>query len=234
MIGGHFFRGLFPKRAFDGDVSGALIVSWYQNLFSNSTTYASILASVMFSSMIQDLDERLYSNDQRHQIRLYSAVGAVLFVCLVLLCQGFALGLKFHSRLLARKYDSKHRGVRIMLQVFSLLFQQLLLVGTVFFCLVVKVYDFKIGLAGLVTTWIVMGISLVSWLMAAATETRSQWKKWRGEPWTTAKSAQKKQKDADRKAAARAQAEAEGNADLGDPICMERMTSASDAVPAAA
>ncbi|OQO15037.1 hypothetical protein B0A48_00419 [Cryoendolithus antarcticus] len=222
MFIANFFRAQFREQAFDGNVSGEHIVSWYQDLFSDSTTYASILASVMFSSMIQDLDEKLYSPVQRHHIRTYSAAGAVLFVCLVLLCQGFALVLKFHSGILAREYDSKDRGVRIMLQAFSLLFQQVLLVGTVFFCLVVKVYHVKIGLTGLVITFVAISVSFGSWLVTAAIEVRSQRKKGRGEPWTTAKSALEQDQDRDRRAAAKAEEEANGKDNVAIPTRINR------------
>nr|OQO21566.1 hypothetical protein B0A51_11914 [Rachicladosporium sp. CCFEE 5018] len=186
-----FFRTLFPEQAFYSDVSGDHIIAWYQDLFSGSTVYASILASVMFSSMLLDPDKTLYSDAQRHDIRTYSAVGAVLFVCLVLFCQCFSLVLKFHGKMLAMAYDSKHVWLRIMLQTLSLLFQQLLLVGTVFFCLVVRVYHHAVGLIGMVITFVVIAVSFGSWFVTAVIETRSQCKKWAGQPWVTAEVARR-------------------------------------------
>ncbi|KAK6405552.1 hypothetical protein LTR95_018751, partial [Oleoguttula sp. CCFEE 5521] len=99
----------------------------------------------------------------------------------------------------------------------------LLLVGTVFFCLVVKVYNFKIGLAGLVTTFVMIGTSFGSWLLTAAIETRSQLKKRRGEPWTTARAAQEKEEDKDRQAAAESEEAAKGKGNLKISIRVERV-----------
>ena len=138
----------------ESEVPGDQIVQWFEQLFEKSTTFASILAAVMFSAMILDFDNLRIPHGSHHEVRTWAATGAILFVLLVLLCTGCTLGLKFHGKVIASKYDRPVAWVRYGFQLVSFLFQGLLLAGTLFFCLVVKAYVPAVG-------WTAFGISLV-------------------------------------------------------------------------
>lgn len=176
---GCYCRNPCPKTAFEGDLDGDDIVNWYQKLFDGATTYASILAAVMFSTMIIDLDKVHDGSDGK--VRAWSAIGAILFVLLVLLCQGLSLLLTFHGKGIAEQYDAKKWCVRFFLAVVSLAFQGLLLAGTMFFCLVVKVYAPATGITAITITGVLMFISLFLWVNQLLVECWSQCKRRRGE-----------------------------------------------------
>lgn len=91
----------------DSDVPGDQIVQWFEQLFEKSTTFASILAAVMFSAMILDFDNINIPHGSQEQVRTWAATGAILFVLLVLLCTGSTLALKFHGTPIALKYNAK-------------------------------------------------------------------------------------------------------------------------------
>jgi hypothetical protein len=142
-----------PKRAPTVDeLRGAKIVDWYQAMFEKTTTFASILASAMFSAMILDLDPGKIPNGTEKEVRTWAASGALHFVILVLLCTGCSLFLKYHSEAIAKRYVVKDLLVGFGFALGSLLFQGLLLSGTMFFCLVVKAYAPAIG-------WTAFGIT---------------------------------------------------------------------------
>lgn len=136
------------------EVPGEQIVQWFEQLFEKSTTFASILAAVMFSAMILDFDNLRIPHGSHQEVRTWAATGAMLFVLLVLLCTGCTLGLKFRGTVIASKYDRRVIWVRFGFQVVSFLFQGLLLAGTLFFCLVVKAYVPAVG-------WTAFGITAV-------------------------------------------------------------------------
>jgi hypothetical protein len=138
----------------ESDIPGDQIVQWFEQLFEKSTTFASILAAVMFSAMILDFDNLRIPHGSHGEVRTWAATGAILFVLLVLLCTGCTLGLKFHGTPIAKQYDRKVALVRYGFQVVSFLFQGLLLTGTLFFCLVVKAYVPAVG-------WTAFGITSV-------------------------------------------------------------------------
>ena len=138
---------------------GGKIVDWYQAMFEKTTTFASILASVMFSAMILDLSSGKIPNGTEVEVRTWAASGALLFVILVLLCTGCSLGLKYHAGPVARLYANKNRLVSFGFALGSLLFQGLLLSGTMFFCLVVKAYAPAIG-------WTAFGITALCTLIS--------------------------------------------------------------------
>jgi hypothetical protein len=142
--------------------SGDEIMQWYQELFENSTTFASILASVMFSAMILDFygDYNKVLHDSDDEVRVWAATGAMLFVLLVLLCKVCSLGLRFKGKKIVFEYDKKNWGVRYGLALASLLFQGLVIAGTMFFCLIVKAYAPVIGLTALGITSIHCLISI--------------------------------------------------------------------------
>lgn len=108
------------------------------------------------------------------QVRTWSAIGAILFVLLVLLCQGFSLLLSFHGSGFERLYNNKHFGVRLLLAVVSLLFQLLLLTGTLFFSLVVKAYVPGAGWTAFGITLACLVVSLLFWAQRMAWECLSQ------------------------------------------------------------
>lgn len=195
---------LFYETAFRGDVSGKHVVEWYQKLFSDTTTFASILASVMFSVMVLDLRASdLFESgaDCECDVRTWGAAGAIMFVLLVLECQACSLALSFHGRYFAREYDRKVFRVRLGFALVSLVFQELLLTGTLFFCLVVKAYVPAVGWPAFGVTALLVLASLVIWLTGFCIEWRSQRKMWKGEPWVTAEEAAKDEDEADRKMA---------------------------------
>jgi hypothetical protein len=134
--------------------TGADIVDWYQQLFEKSTTFASILAAVMFSAMILDFNTINVPHGRDHEVRTWAAAEAMLFVLLVLWCTGCSLCLQFHGKWIASRYDKTDWLVRFLLALGSFLFQGLLLAGTLFFCLVVKAYVPAIG-------WTVFGITSI-------------------------------------------------------------------------
>jgi hypothetical protein len=140
-------------------LKGRKIVEWYEAMFEKTTTFASILASVMFSAMILELDSGNMPNGTEDEVRTWAASGALLFVILVLLCTGGSLGMKYHAERIARLYTKKNRLVGFVFALGSLLFQGLLLSGTMFFCLVVKAYAPVIG-------WTAFGITAVCALMS--------------------------------------------------------------------
>jgi hypothetical protein len=203
---------LCHTMAFKNDVSGEHIVRWYQKLFTGATTFASILASIMFSVVVLDLHTTDFpkGTDCECDVRTWAAAGAIMFVLLVLECQGCSLALNFHGRALARRYDSKEIFVRLMFAVVSLLFQELLLTGTLFFCLVVKAYVPAVGWSAFGVTSALMAASLGAWTFSLCIEFRSQWKKWRGEPWVTAEQAVEDENEADRRAVADARHKSRG------------------------
>lgn len=164
----------WPEFPFEGDHKGSEIVEWYHQLFQNATTFASILASVMFSAMVLDLNTVAPQYGSTSQVRTWSAIGAILFVLLVLICQGFSLMLKFHGTEFERLYDNKDLATRILLACVSLQFQGLLLTGTLFFCLVVKSYVPAAGWTAFgITSWFLL-LSLLLWLRRIAWELWSQ------------------------------------------------------------
>ncbi|KAK5128255.1 hypothetical protein LTR85_002922 [Meristemomyces frigidus] len=193
-----WFRDLYPARGFDGDVTGKHIVAWYQKLFGGATTFASILASVMFSVMVLDLKATKPPHGGEGEVRTWSAVGAVLFVLLVLLCQGFTLLLKFHGRGLSEGYDEKHFLLRVVFALLALAFHQLLLIGTLFFCLVVKAYVPAVGWTAFGITLLLDLISIVIWSVQLSIECWSQTKKYKGMPCMTAEQAQDEEEEKER------------------------------------
>jgi len=132
-------------------------------MFEKTTTFASILASVMFSAMILELDSVNIPNGTEIEVRTWAASGALLFVILVLLCTGCSLGLKYHAELIAHMYADQRRIVGFGFAIGSLLFQGLLLSGTMFFCLVVKAYAPAIGWTAFGITALCTLISLCVW-----------------------------------------------------------------------
>lgn len=159
------------ERDNDTEVKGDQIVQWFEQLFEKSTTFASILAAVMFSAMILDFDNLRIPHGSHHEVRTWSATGAMLFVLLVLLCTGCSLGLKFHRRPITSGYDKKLARVRYGFQVVSFLFQGLLLAGTLFFCLVVKAYVPAVG-------WTAFGITSVCVIACSYFWARQMWTEW--------------------------------------------------------
>jgi len=167
-----------PSEAFNvhetdkSEISGDQIVQWFEQLFEKSTTFASILAAVMFSAMILDFDNLRIPHGSHGEVRTWAATGAILFVLLVLLCTGCTLGLKFHGMAIASRYDGQVASVRFGFQVVSFLFQGLLLTGTLFFCLVVKAYVPAVG-------WTAFGITSACLLVCFSL--------WVGQLWTEIK-----------------------------------------------
>lgn len=164
----------WPMYPFEGDNTGQEIVEWYHQLFQNATTFASILASVMFSAMVLDLNTAPPQHSSTSQMRTWSAIGAILFVILVLLCQGFSLILKFHGTEFEIFYDCKDLATRLLFAIVSLGFQGLLLTGTLFFCLVVKAYVPGAGWTAFGITSAFLLLSLLLWLRGVTWELWSQ------------------------------------------------------------
>jgi hypothetical protein len=154
----------WPLSPFEGDHEGKAIVEWNDQLVQNSTTFASILASVMFSAMVLDLSTVTPQYGSVSQVRTWSAIGAILFIPLVLLCQVSSLILKFHGTDSAQSYDQKDMGIRLPFAIVSLLFQGLLLTGTIFFCFVVKAHVPGAGWTALGITSVFLLLSLLLWV----------------------------------------------------------------------
>lgn len=166
-----------PKKhedSFGEDVDGDELVEWFLALFDGASTYASILAAVMFSSMILDLTEQTPPHGSEREVRIWSAIGAILFVLLVLVCQGASLLLRFHGIVIGKAYDNKKLLYRIGLSFISLLFQALWLAGTVFFCLVVKAYVPAAGKTALGLTGLLALICAIFWSIQLFREVVSQ------------------------------------------------------------
>lgn len=106
-----------------------------------------------------------------------AASGALLFVILVLLCTGCSLGLKYHTGPIARMYAKQSRVVGFGFALGSLLFQGLLLSGTMFFCLVVKAYAPAIGWTAFGITALCTLISLGVWVLELKSEISKQAKR---------------------------------------------------------
>jgi hypothetical protein len=87
--------------------------------------------------------------------------------------------------------------VRLSFALISLLFQELLLTGTLFFCLVVKSYVPAVGWPAFGVTSFLVLLSLVVWLTGFWIECMSQYKMRSGEPWVTAKQAAEDEDKAD-------------------------------------
>jgi hypothetical protein len=164
----------WPLSPFEGDHEGKAIVEWYDQLFQNSTTFASILASVMLSAMVLDLSTVAPQHGSASQVRTWSATGAILFVPLVLLCQVSSLILKSHGTDFEELYDQKDLGIRLLFAIVSLLFQGLLLTGTIFFCLVVKAYVPGAGWTALGITSVFLLLSSLLWVKRIVWESWSQ------------------------------------------------------------
>ncbi|KAM0702691.1 hypothetical protein Q7P35_010123 [Cladosporium inversicolor] len=162
------------ERDNDSEVKGDQIVQWFEQLFEKSTTFASILAAVMFSAMILDFDNLRIPHSSHREVRTWSATGAMLFVLLVLLCTGCSLGLKFHGGPIASGYDKKLARVRYGFQVVSFLFQGLLLAGTLFFCLVLKAYVPAVGWTAFGITSVCLIACFVLWVIQFGTEWKEQ------------------------------------------------------------
>lgn len=158
----------------DSDVSGDQIVQWFEQLFEKSTTFASILAAVMFSAMILDFDNISIPHGSHEQVRTWAATGAILFVLLVLLCTGCNLALKFHGTPIASKYDTKVALVRFGFQLVSFLFQGLLLTGTLFFCLAVRAFVLAVGWTAFGITLGCLVVCLILWVGQLWTEINTQ------------------------------------------------------------
>lgn len=158
----------------DSDVSGDQIVQWFEQLFEKSTTFASILAAVMFSAMILDFDNISIPHGSHEQVRTWAATGAILFVLLVLLCTGCNLALKFHGTPIASKYDTKVALVRFGFQLVSFLFQGLLLTGTLFFCLAVRAFVPAVGWTAFGITLGCLVVCLILWVGQLWTEINTQ------------------------------------------------------------
>lgn len=191
---------LCPDKAFKGDVSGRHVVEWYQQLFRDSITFASILASVMFSVLVLDPEATKFSRsiDCECDVRTWGATGSIMFVLPVLECQACSLVLKFHGRYFARQHDSKTFWMRLSFALISLLFQEFLLTGTLFFCLVVKSFVPAVGWSAFGVTSFLVLLSLVIWLTGFCIECRSQYNMRNGDPWVTAKQAAEDEDEADR------------------------------------
>lgn len=158
----------------DSDIPGDQIVQWFEQLFEKSTTFATILAAVMFSAMILDFDTIRIPHGSRDQVRTWAATGAILFVLLVLLCTGCTLALKFHGMPIAMKYNAKVALVRFGFQFVSFLFQGLLLTGTLFFCLVVRAFVPAVGWTAFGITSGCLVVCFVLWMGQLQTEIRTQ------------------------------------------------------------
>jgi len=158
----------------DSEVKGDQIVQWFEQLFEKSTTFASILAAVMFSAMILDFDNLRIPHGSHHEVRTWSATGAMLFVLLVLLCTGCSLVLKFYRGPITSGYDKKSAWVRYGFQYVSFLFQGLLLAGTLFFCLVVKAYVPAVGWTAFGITSICFIACLIIWVLQLKREGTTQ------------------------------------------------------------
>jgi hypothetical protein len=171
--------GCYPSKPIEPplpDPTGNDIVDWYQQLFEKSTTFASILAAVMFSAMILDFDTISVPHGGDHEVRTWAAAGSVLFVLLVLLCTGCSLFLRFGGKWIARQYDEIDGFVRFMLAFGSFLFQGLLLAGTMFFCLVVKAYVPAVGWTAFGITSVYLLFSLGLWTYQLCTEISTQFR----------------------------------------------------------
>lgn len=162
------------NEADDNEVPGGQIVQWFEQLFEKSTTFASILAAVMFSAMVLDLDNLRIPHGSHGEVRTWAATGATLFVLLVLLCTGCTLGLKFHGGPIASQYNGQVVSVRFGFQLVSFLFQGLLLTGTLFFCLVVKAYVPAVGWTAFGLTSVCLLVCFGLWLGQLRTEIRTQ------------------------------------------------------------
>jgi hypothetical protein len=101
----------------------------------------------MSSAMMLDFDSGKIPNGTEDEVRTWTASSATLFVILGLLCTGCTLGLKHYAGPIAHLYADKSRLVGFGFAMGSVLFQGLLLSGTVFFCLVAKAYTPAIGWA---------------------------------------------------------------------------------------
>jgi hypothetical protein len=163
-----------PKSPPSPDPNGKDIVDWYQQLSEKSTTFASILAAVMFSAMILDFDTVKVPHGSDHEVRTWVAAGSILFVLLVLLCTGCSLGLRFDGERIASLYTKKDWRVRFGLAFGSFFFQGLLLAGTLFFCLVVKAYVPAIGWTAFGITSTCLLLSLYLWVMQLIREIETQ------------------------------------------------------------
>jgi hypothetical protein len=156
------------------DIQGDQIVQWFEQLFEKSTTFASILAAVMFSAMILDFDNISIPHGGHEEVRTWAATGAILFVLLVLLCTGCTLGLKFHGRPISLLYDRPVALVRFGFQIVCFLFQGLLLTGTLFFCLVVKAYVPAVGWTAFGITSVCVLVCFRLWVGQLCSEIRTQ------------------------------------------------------------
>jgi hypothetical protein len=144
---------------------GKKVVDWYQQMFEKATTFSSILASVMFSAMVLDLDTTKIPHGNANEVRIWSATGAMLFVVLVLLCTGCSLGLNFRGESIASSYGNGSWLIPFSLAIVSFLFQGLLLSGTCFFCLVLTAYAPAIGWTGFGITVFCAFWCLVFWVV---------------------------------------------------------------------
>lgn len=152
-------------RSIADELKGKNIVDWYQQMFEKATTFASILASVMFSAMVLDLNTSKIPYGNESEVRVWSATGAMLFVILVLLCTGCSLGLKFRGDGIATRYGKGEMSVFFLLAASSFLFQGLLLSGTCFFCLVLKAYAPAIGWTAFAITAFCTLVCFIVWVL---------------------------------------------------------------------
>lgn len=109
-----------------------------------------------------------------------------MFVLLVLECQACSLALNFHGRYFARQYDRKVFWERLSSALISLLLQEILLTGTLFFCLVVKSYVPAVGWPAFGVTSFLVLVSLIVWSTGFWIECSSQCRMRSGQPWVTA------------------------------------------------
>jgi hypothetical protein len=144
---------------------GVKIVDRYQQMFEKATTFSSILAAVLFSAMVLDLDTSKIPHGNENELRIWAATGAMLFVILVLLCTGCSLGLKFHGDTISNSYGDGGWRFFILLTVGSFLFQGLLLSGTCCFCLVLKAYVPAIGWTAFGITVLCAVVCFIFWVL---------------------------------------------------------------------
>ena len=135
------------------------IVAWYLQMFEKAATFASILASVMFSAMILDLDTSKIPNGNEHEVRTWAAAGAALFVILVLLCTGSTLALLSRRENVMMGLANEDWRIGYFSVVVLFVFQGLLLSGVFFFCLVVTAYAPAVG-------WTALGCTSLSAMVA--------------------------------------------------------------------
>nr|OQO21567.1 hypothetical protein B0A51_11915 [Rachicladosporium sp. CCFEE 5018] len=150
---------------------------WYQLLFNNAASYASIFASVMYSLLVPDADaHKSFQDSLGRRSSGYGGVASpISFFCLVLLCQGIALLFSSRDKVMLSAYSENARSTRPLSAATTFLaFQGLLLVSTTVSCLAVRANVPLVEGMGIWRTVASGAIGATCWILHTFRKTKSQ------------------------------------------------------------